>query len=150
MRPALTAVLLPCAAALVLASPSSGAAEVLPAPLIGLWKVEDSACRSCDPQRGPETGAELRLTPQFYQNPFQSDCLQAPVAQQQIPETVAEVQARLGLPARWMAGSGEAAVTRSWRLACGRGPSFTLILLPDGTLLMPVEASTTLRLRRRG
>ncbi len=127
------------------------AEEVLPAPLIGLWRVEDSACRGCDPARGAEAGAELRLTPLYYQNPFQDDCLQAPVAQLQPAERVAELQARLGLPARWLGpADGPDKPVRSWRLSCGKGQSFLVILLPDGSLLLPVEASTTLRLLHRG
>ena len=142
---------LPLAAGLVVAATFAHAEEAMPAPLIGLWHVEDSACRGCDPQRGPDAGAQLRLTPQFYQNPFQSDCLQPPVAQQQPAESVAELQARLGLPARWLTHiSDPKTLTRSWRLMCGRGDSFVVILLPDGQLLVPVEASTTLRLSRRG
>ena len=117
-----------------------------PANLQGLWRVADSACAGCDPAQGPETGAQLRISAQGYQNPFAEDCAQAVVAEALAPESEAALQQRLGLPARWLAADPAQAAVQSFRIWCGAQASFQVIRLSGGDLLVPTEASTVLRL----
>lgn len=129
------------------AFPAARAAVPLPASLEGLWRVADSACPGCDPVQGAEAGAELRLSARGAQNPFGGDC-SGPLEAEALPaEPVPAVQQRLSLPARWLAGA-EAAPAQSWRLVCAGKPGDTLILLANGALLLPSEASNVLRLLR--
>jgi hypothetical protein len=137
------------------ASVSPARAQSLPDRLSGVWTVEDSACSGCDPTRGPEAGARLRLGAQGYQNPFASDCLGAVRTLALAGESVAALQLRLGLPQRWLVREGHPQpapedVAQTFQLSCVGTEALILVLLPDGHLLMPVEASTVLRFTRTG
>jgi hypothetical protein len=136
-------------ALILLAGSQPTCAGSLPAGLLGLWRVEDSACQGCDPDRGAETGAELRIASRGFQNPFGADCPDAVDITALAPEPVAELQARLGLPARWLTGSAAALPAQPYRVSCPGRAATLLILLPGDTLLLPIEASTVLRLLRR-
>ena len=129
----------------LLAAHPAPAAEPLPASLSGVWRVVDSACKGCDPSQGAESGAELRLAGQGSQNPFGFDCSATLEVERLAPEGLPELQARLGLPARWLAGAGAAP---AWRLVCSGTAHETVILLDNGALLLPGEADTVLHLTR--
>ena len=126
-------------------TPVLAVADAVPAALVGVWTVQDSACAGCDPARGPEGGAELRITPRSVQNPFGADCDRATSVEALAAEPLPSLQERLGLPARWMTSGGGRA--RGYRVTCPGEPSFVLFVLPDGQALMPVEAGVTLRLK---
>jgi len=139
---------LPLALTLLLGLPLAAFAAVpLPQVLIGLWRVADSACKGCDPSQGAETGAEVRLAVRGTQNPFGTDCGGTLEVEAQAPEPWPAVQARLGLPARWLAPAGPAPA-QAWRLVCGGVAQETVILVDPDTLLLPGEAGNVLRLRR--
>ena len=137
----------------MLVAGATAAAEMQPVPseLVGLWRVQDGACSGCDPSQGAETGAELRIAAGSYQNPFGSDCTQGAQVQAAPAEVLAAAQERLGLPPRWLSGAGQAreASVRVYRLVCAGKARETVLLLPGGTLLLPQEASTVLRLTRQ-
>ncbi|MDE3010130.1 MAG: hypothetical protein KGI67_04520 [Pseudomonadota bacterium] len=133
--------------AIVSASPALAARQPLPPELDGLWRVADSACAGCDPSQGAETGAELRLAARGTRNPFGTDCDGALEVEAQADEPLAVVQERLGLPPRWLAGAGTAPA-RAWRLWCEGRPTETVILLANGALLLPGEASSVLHFQR--
>jgi hypothetical protein len=144
-----------CGLGWLLAAHALAADELLPAALAGLWVVQDSACAGCDPAQGPETGAQLRIAAAGYQNPFAADCSAGLQVHALPTEPLAQIQERLGLPARWLAGAGtpaaaapaSAGMARPFRLSCPGRPALVVLLLPEGDLLMPVEASTVLRFR---
>lgn len=144
LRRLLPGLLLSALAAPVLAAP---AAQPLPAALAGLWRVVDSACGGCDPSQGAETGAEVRLAAQGSQNPFGTDCAGLLEVTAEAPEALPALQERLGLPPRWLSGA-EAAPARPYRLVCAGVPREVVILLANGALLIPGEASSVLRLQR--
>ncbi len=107
---------------------AEAATQPLPADLAGLWRVADSACNGCDPSQGPETGAEVRFAAHGAQNPFGTDCSATLEVERLPPEPLPSLQARLGLPERWLTGVDPASA-RSWRLVCAGTAHETLILL---------------------
>ena len=131
------------------AQPACAALMGIPQDLVGLWRVQDGACAGCDPSQGAETGADLRIGEDSYQNPFGSDCGAGASVVPLAPEALSLARDRLGLPPRWSAGAPDSAQVKGYRLICGGTARETVLLLPDGTLLLPQEASTVLRLTRQ-
>jgi hypothetical protein len=126
------------------------AAEKVSSRLLGLWVVQDSACSGCDPAKGAETGAVLRISEQGIQDPFNKDCNGLVRSKEGASESYAVFQERLGVPERWLTSQSkpEENTVISFELMCGEKSFLKVIALPNGDLLRPAEASTVLRFRR--
>lgn len=133
-------------------SPPSLAGDTVSPKLLGLWVVQDSACNGCDPAKGAETGAVLRISDQGIQDPFSSDCNGVVESKETSTESYAKFQERLGVPERWLVPQAKAEhnTVTHFDLYCGGKSFLKIISLPNGDLLRPAEASTVLRFRRPG
>jgi len=125
-------------------------AENVSSKFLGLWIVQDSACSGCDPAKGAETGAVLRIDEQGIQDPFSSDCHGILQSKEISTESYITFQERLGVPDRWLIAQAkpEQNSVTNYHLYCGDKIVLKVIALPNGDLLLPTEASTVLRLRR--
>lgn len=126
------------------------AGESVSTRLLGLWVVQDSACNGCDPAKGAETGAVLRISEHSIQDPFNSDCNGVVQSKELVTESYAVFQDRLGVPARWLVPQTlpEHNIATTYDLYCGDKSFMKVVALPNGDLLRLAEASTLLRLRR--
>jgi len=134
---------------LALCSVPALAAEKVSSRLLGLWVVQDSACKGCDPAKGAETGAVLRISEQGIQDPFSNDCHGAVQSREIGSEPFTEFQARMGVPARWLVAQStpEQNKVTTFEMVCGDKTVLKVFALPNGDLLRPAEASTVLRFR---
>jgi len=135
---------------IALTSTNPFAGENISPKVMGLWVVQDSACNGCDPAKGAETGAMLRINEQGVQDPFSSDCHKAVQSKEVSTEPYASLQERLGVPARWLVAQSkpELNVVSHFDILCGDKTVLKIIALPNGELLRPSEASTVLHFRR--
>ena len=135
---------------IALTSSPTLALENVSSTLLGLWIVQDSACSGCDPTKGAETGAVLRIYEQGIQDPFSSDCHGIVQSKEISTESYRAFQERLGVPDRWLIAQAkpEKNSVTTYDLYCGDKTVLKVIALPNGDLLRPTEASTVLRFRR--
>jgi hypothetical protein len=119
--------------------------------LEGIWQVEDSACQGCDPARGPEVGAVMRIGSDRLQNPFATDCDRGLVLRSDTRFDSKSLLAKYDLPVRWLPKdhATRSLVAERYTVLCAERPIGVLISIDDGqSVLVPIEPSTLIRFLR--